>query len=948
MWYVISEVLQKEKNFFGPLHLICLSALILIGCGGPPQFPAEGEETPAQLQLDSSSVVDFTDRITNQNFTFTLLINNLSNSVPANNITVTGAPNAPYFFTGGGFPGTAGTCSNTLNVGSSCLLEIGLSPTLPGGYNTSLILQYFDGLIDQTLIINLSSQVRDPYPAQLVLTPAGDLDYGIIAVGGYSEIVLNLQNTGESDATALNFNGLSAPYSIPSTSCTGTLAAGASCQLTLRFSPVGANLFNQSLSVEYNDGVSNQTISRNLTGEGRVAGFVAVDEGNNFDYHVILAGQQSDRSLTLRNTGGGNASMISLSGLAAPFTLVSTTCPAVLTPNQTCNAVVRFSPSATLNSTDPLEINFFDGFNSQVTPINFQGQGFANVLDLSLINPASSPSQVGTPTVRTETLVSDLRIRLYADALCSSELINDLSVNPQLDLILNLAEGVYEFHARAEDSDGNLTACSADLVSYEYDITPPQPPANVTFAQNYTDSSAVTPTITWNASPSADVVNYQVAVSTNAGGGNSQGGFTSKGNVTTATEGSLSMLECEYYYVSVQSIDDVNLTSLTYAVSASPYRYDSAAPLPPTNLNEDGDGSTTNSATIAWTAGSDACGVSHYEVAVSEDTNGNNLLDSGEIGNAVGFTNVGNVTTHRFNAITLTNGVTHFTSIRTVDTTGRFSSEAVSDPWIVYDPSEELPDMILWLDGNDPATVVDNNGRDALNPLFNGQVNSWFDKSGSTFDHDFQISSGATRPLYDDFNFSVVFNGVNSGMTTPDHPEINTATVVQRNITVAFRSSANTASRQILYEEGGNIRGMNVYIFNNRLYCGFYNTPAGDGDGAQPFTWVSTPIAANQTYFVTWVFDYTNYAGPAGPDGDLTCYVNNVDIGTVPTTSRLFAHSGNVGLGRIDNDSCFEDNSCQSSGSPFLGEIYEVMLFNNAPNAFDVTNVHTYLDNKWN
>lgn len=948
MWYVVSEVSQKVKSFFGPLPFYVLLVLAVTSCGGPPQFPAEGEETPAVLELDANSVVDFTDRITGQDFIFTLQINNLSNSVPASNIVVNGGPYAPYSFTGGAFPGDNGNCGTTINEGSSCFIELVISPPMTGSYNTSIVLQYFDGLENQDLLLNLSADVRDPYPAILTFTPSTDIDYGVIAVGGFSEVTLTLENSGEQNATSIALNGLTSPFTIPATDCTAILTPGASCQLTLRFAPSTANSYLDSLNVDYNDSVGSQAITRNLSGEGRIAGFIAIDEGNNFDFAVILAGQQTDISITLRNTGGGNASAINLSGLAAPYSLVSNSCPISLTPGQSCGATVRYQPSATTTSVDQLNIDFFDGFNNQTSNADFVGQGFANPLDLSLINPVSSPSQDGTPTVRTDTLVSGLRIHLYGDALCTSELISAVSAGASLDLTPTLNEGTFEFHARAEDSDGNLTACSADSVNYEYDITPPAPPTNITFAQNYTSSSSQSPTIQWSASTSLDVVDYQVGISTTAGGGNSNGGFTSKGNVTSATELGLSMVECDYYYASVQSIDHVNLTSLTYAVSATPYRYDSAAPTPPSNLNEDGDSSATNSATITWTPGTDACGVSHYEVAVSEDTNGNNTLDPSELGNAVAFTNVGNITSHRFNAITLTNGVTHFTSIRTVDTTGRLSTEAVSDPWIVYDPSVELPDMIVWLDGNDPATVEDTNGRDALNPLFNGQVVRWYDKSGSPIDHDFSASSGSSRPSYDILNFSMVFDGASSGMTTPDHPEINNATVTQRNITVSFRTSADIASRQILYEEGGNIRGMNVYIFNNRLYCGFYNTPAGDGDGAQPFTWVSTPISTNQTYFVTWVFDYTNYTGPAGPDGNLTCYVNNVDIGSVPTTSRLFAHSGDVGLGHIDNQSCFEDSVCRDSGSHFLGDLFEVMLFNNAPDASDVTNVHTYLDNKWN
>jgi len=85
-----------------------------------------------------------------------------------------------------------------------------------------------------------------------------------------------------------------------------------------------------------------------------------------------------------------------------------------------------------------------------------------------------------------------------------------------------------------------------------------------------------------------------------------------------------------------------------------------------------------------------------------------------------------------------------------------------------------------------------------------------------------------------------------------------------------------------------------------------------------------------------------------GPDGDLRCYVNGVNFDSTTTTSRLFAHSGAVGLGVVNNQTVYEGGNSSNSGDNFLGSIYEVMLFNDVPTDADVVNVHTYLDNKWN
>ena len=930
------------------LLLLFSLGIILSSCGGPPQFIDEGSESPAQIVLTDDSVIDFPDLINGLISTHTVQLTNLSLTVPAENLIASSTLAPPFEFTGGTYPGTNGNCAGTLAPGASCTLEFTISPVTTGNYTSPFNLNYFDGLADQSFNFNFTATSRDPLPAILSLNPAGAHDFGPMAIGGFAELVIDVSNTGEQAATGVTLSGLSLPYSINGDTCGVSIPAMSSCQITVRFEPLAAAIVNQTFQLDYNDGVAPQTLTKSFSGEGRIAGFLAIDEGLNFDYGIINTPFNSSRTLTIRNTGGGNATSINVGTIAAPYSITSNTCPGSLPPAGSCTLVVRYTPTSTAVSNTTLNIDYFDGFNNQLTAPNFTGQGYDSTPTLTLTFPASSPSNQATPTLRAGNIISGLLVRLYQTNSCTIERTNATSMGATHDFSPTMAEGTYEFHIRLEDSDGNLTPCSVAQVPYQYDNTRPAPPTNITFTLPYTSSATASPTINWLASGSGDVVDYQVGIDSGAGGGNGEGGFTSKGNVTSAVEAGLSLTECDYYFASVQSIDHVGLVSASFAVSATSFRYDSADPTPPSNLNEDGDGSTTNSATVTWNASTDACGIAYYEVAISEDTNANNILDVGEVGNAVAYTNVGNILSHRFDAIALTNGVAHYTTIRAVDTTGRVSSIAISDPWIVYDPSIELPDMIVWLDANDPATIIDNNGRDALDPAFNGTVDDWLDKSGSATDHDFRVSGGSSRPTYDGVNFSVDFDGANTGMTVPDHPEINNATVIQRNLTVAIRTSADISSRQILYEEGGSIRGMGIYIFNNRIYCGFYNTPAGDGDGVQPFTHVNTAISANSVYFVTWVFDYTNYTGPAGPDGDLTCYVNGASIGSVPTTSRLFAHSGNVGLGHIDNQFCVEDGSCPGSNAHFLGNMYEVMLFNNAPTAGDVTNVHTYLDNKWN
>ncbi len=950
MWSVGCE----EKHFIFLRRSVVIAgqfllSLILFACGAPPQQIDEGSESPALLVLSQDSTTHLPNLINGTSTLHSITLINMSATVPAERLALSGLPGPPFAFSGGQFPGLGGTCSEVLNPGNTCTMEFEITPTVSTSFQSTFQLDYFDGLEDESLEITLSGQSRDPFPAQLVLNPSSDFDFGPLAIGGFRDRVITLSNSGEMAATSINLTGLAAPFSIENNSCGTTLGAGEQCQWRVRFSPLTDSVSTDSLSLNFFDGEQNQSEDINFQGEGRIAGFLAINEGSSFDFQILLASQSSQRTLTLENTGGGNVSGISVGSMSAPFAIVSNDCPTALSPSENCEVVVSYSPTQTQLSLENLNVNYFDGFDPQQSQAQFRGQGFNNTLSLSLLSPASTPSNDDTPELQIENTIDGLRLHLYQSASCGTLNSNQTASGSQLTFEPTMAEGTYQFHVRAEDSEGNFTACSSDFVAFEYDNTPPAPPNTISFLSSYTSLSTTTPTISWSTSSSPDVVDYQVAISNSSGGGNSHGGFTSKGNVLSATQTGLSLTECEYYYASVQTEDHVGLISSSFSVSPTSFRYDSAPPSPPSSLNESGDASTTNSATVSWSAGSDACGVSHYLVAISEDLNGNNILDPGELGNILGFTDVGNITTHRFNSLSLNNGVTHFTSIKTVDTTGRESSTVTSKPWIAYDPSEELPNMIAWLDANDLATLVDSNGNNALSGSFNGEVASWRDKSDSNTYHHFNAIGSSTRPNFTPFQ--VNFDGSTTGLTTANHDEINTDTVRQRNLTVAFRTSNDISSRQVIYEEGGSIRGMNIYLFNNRLYCGFYNDSGGsngDGDGNQPFVSVSRPISANTTYFVTWVFDYSHFDGADGPDGDLKCYVNGVNFDSTTTTSRLFAHSGAVGLGVVNSQTVFEDYSVANSGNNFLGSLYEVMLFNDVPTDADVVNVHTYLDNKWN
>ncbi|GIV40545.1 MAG: hypothetical protein KatS3mg033_2345 [Thermonema sp.] len=145
---------------------------------------------------------------------------------------------------------------------------------------------------------------------------------------------------------------------------------------------------------------------------------------------------------------------------------------------------------------------------------------------------------------------------------------------------------------------------------------------------------------------------------------------------------------------------------------------------------------------------------------------------------------------------------------------------------------------------------------------------------------------------------------------------------------LVVRTGADVATRQVIYEQGGGSRGLNVYIENGNIYFHAWNDADDDGGVTTPWggstgtKYVSAPIAANTAYVLSFIYNHSD-----GADGNISAYVNGTAIGTATGVGRLFAHNAAV-LGGVDNDTRFHDNSIVASGNYFTGDIAEVIYYN--------------------
>jgi hypothetical protein len=362
---------------------------------------------------------------------------------------------------------------------------------------------------------------------------------------------------------------------------------------------------------------------------------------------------------------------------------------------------------------------------------------------------------------------------------------------------------------------------------------------------------------------------------------------------------------------------------------------DNQAPVLVGTLSIANDATKRTSPTISWQAGSDNCDIAHYEIKIGTTLEGDDVL---------GLTNIGRVMSYQQHHLNLEYRVNYFVSLRAVDGSGNTSAFIHSSPWKIYSP-QKYGSLIVWLDASDFESIEDSSSRNPGEAGFNNMVSVWKDISETGALHHFTASS-SRRPTWTN-NPSIRFNGGGQFLATADHSDINLGTSQEKTVTIAFKTGGDINSTQILYEEGGTVRGLNLYISSGKFYCGFWND-RNDGDGKQPFISSSGSISGNTHYIATIELDYSNYTGPNGVDGTVDCILDGVSLGQVATTSRLFPHSGDIGLGAVNNHTVLHSGTSSSSKDHyFQGEIFEFIYFNKVNTTQELDELHTFLEQKW-
>jgi archaellum component FlaF (FlaF/FlaG flagellin family) len=277
-------------------------------------------------------------------------------------------------------------CTSILGTGSSCSIQVTFVPTSSGSRPGSL------------LVITGGTTLSAAFSGQGG-TAVASLSPVSLAFGNQQVATSSVPQTitlSDSGTLALQISGINISGDFVQTNnCPASLNPGASCSISVTFTPAATGARSGVLAVSSNGGAASASLSGTGTLPIPVFSTTTLNFGNQ-----RVGSTAAAQAITLTNNGNGafNNSGIAITG-AGDFTQTNN-CPASLAPGQSCTVNITFAPGSRGAKAATLSVS-----TSQVASptVSLSGTGVAPVavLTSALAFPATV---VGTNTTQTATL----------------------------------------------------------------------------------------------------------------------------------------------------------------------------------------------------------------------------------------------------------------------------------------------------------------------------------------------------------------------------------------------------------------------------------------------------------------------------------------------------------------------------------------------------------------
>lgn len=369
----------------------------------------------------------FCDQVTGtQGSTEVFFVNN-SSAVTGLAVSLQPVPGLATNLAPGDFTIASNSCTASLAANVQCEIGVAFSPTTAGLRTAALTVTDAGG---DTLAFNIAGTGKN-----LALAPPGDScplpDNAFLfcpqPVGGASSpAAFTLTAGAAATGVILSFQaipGLSSEFgtgdfTIASTTCTGALAANASCTIDVEFTPKTAGLRSATLTATDADGDTTAIYLAGNTTSGLA--FDTVEPGSNpaacarvnfFGYcNQPTSGSTPSTTFTLTNTSGTQVTGLTIApplNTTQPpppptnFSVTGTSCATTLAANASCTINVAFTPLATGLQQGSVVVTDTAG---DIAAINLSGTGD----DFNLLIVAGQSQELTVSQGNTATFMAQL------------------------------------------------------------------------------------------------------------------------------------------------------------------------------------------------------------------------------------------------------------------------------------------------------------------------------------------------------------------------------------------------------------------------------------------------------------------------------------------------------------------------------------------------------------
>jgi MYXO-CTERM domain-containing protein len=245
------------------------------------------------------------------------------------------------------------TCGTSLAVAASCVITTHFVPTVAGAASGTLSLFSNAGSSPNTVALSGTGTAQAVLAPAITLSPATGLNFNATVGTPTAAQTVTLTNTGNAVLTLTGITSSNAAFTVTNT-CGTSVAVGASCTITVIFTPVASGQVQAGISIASNVSPSPPAIA--MVGTGVAVGVpTALLHWNNaapFSFGTSVAvGTRMAYSFTLSNAGAAPATgvLLALSGPDLADFNLSGSCLGVngvtLLAGTGCQITVTFAPA---------------------------------------------------------------------------------------------------------------------------------------------------------------------------------------------------------------------------------------------------------------------------------------------------------------------------------------------------------------------------------------------------------------------------------------------------------------------------------------------------------------------------------------------------------------------------------------------------------------------------